>query len=80
MKGEENVLADCLLRLKILGIYEDNNPEQPRHEYGKSIFDSALKTVYNVDTGQNVSQDFKIDGVKYQLEEKDFNDLSLQDT
>ena len=80
IKGKEKYISGQLLRLKTLGIYEDYDPEKPGHEYGKSIFNSDLETVCNVDTSHDANQDFTVDSVKYQLDEKDLDDLSLQDT
>ena len=50
IKGKEN-----LLTLKTLGLYENNDPEKPGHEYGKYIFDSDLETLCNVDTSHNAN-------------------------
>ena len=68
------------MRLKTLGLYEDNDHGKPGHEYDKSIFNSDLELVCNVDTSQNAGQGFEIEGVKYQLDKEDLDDLSLQDT
>ena len=38
IKGKENVLVDSLSTLRCLGLYENNDPEKPGYEYGKSIF------------------------------------------
>ena len=48
-KGKENMLADSLLRLKCLGLFENNGPEKQEYENGKSIFDTDVDTVCNVD-------------------------------
>ena len=40
IKGRDNILADSLLRLEILGLYEANDPKELGSEYGKSIFDT----------------------------------------
>ena len=60
IKGKENVLADSLLGLKSLGLYEDNDSEKLGHEYGKSSFDSDLQSVCYVDTGHNAIKDLKL--------------------
>ena len=39
IKGKDNVLADSLARLRCLGLHDDNDPEQPGQEYGKSILE-----------------------------------------
>ena len=37
IKGKENVLAYSLLRLRCLGLCDDNDLEETGQEYGKSI-------------------------------------------
>ena len=77
---KENILADSLQRLRTLGLYRDNDPEKPGYEYGKAIFESDLEKTCNKDSSQDNNQDFEIDAVKYQLDKKDLDDLSSQDT
>ena len=55
IKGKENVIADSLLRLRCLGLDEDNDPEN---------------TVCSVKSNQNVNNEFEIDAIKYCLNEK----------
>ena len=78
IKGKEDILADSLSRLKTLGLYENNGPEKPGHEYGESIFNFNLETACNVDTSHNANQGFEIDSVKYELDEEDLDDLSYK--
>ena len=66
------------MKLKSLGLYKDNDHEKPGHGYGKSIFDYNLETVCNVDFSYNAEKDFEIEGLKYHLNKKDLDDLSLQ--
>ena len=40
IKGKDNVLVDSLSGLRHLGLHDDNDPEKPGQEYGKSIFDT----------------------------------------
>ena len=65
-------------RLRYIGIYEDNDPEKPRYEYGKSFFDADKYTVCSVDNNQNVNNDFEINNIKYCLNEKDLTNLQSQ--
>ena len=53
--------------MKSLSLYKDNNPEKPGHEYGKTIFDSDLEMVCNVDSNHNTTKDYEIESIKYIL-------------
>ena len=50
------------------------------YEYSKSTFDAEKEMVCNIDNNQKVNQDFKIVGIKYQLDVKHVKELSLHDT
>ena len=39
LMGKETILVDSFSRLRHLGLQDDNDPEEPGQEYGKSIFD-----------------------------------------
>ena len=80
IKGKENMIVDGLLRLKCLHIYEDNDPEKPGYEYGKSIFDTDENAVCSVDSNQNVNDEFEIDKIKYCLNGKDLTNLQFEST
>ena len=73
IKGKENVLADNLSKLKHVGLYEENYPEKTRYEYSKSIFDNDIE---NVDISQHIDREFRIEEIKYHIEEKDLNYVS----
>ena len=47
-----------------------------RIEYSKSISDSESETVCNIENSQKVNQNFEVEGVKYQLDEKHVDGLS----
>ena len=47
-------------------------------QYGMSIFDMDENTVKTIDSDQNVSTKFKIDGIRYFLDEKDLARTRLQ--
>ena len=80
IKGKENILADSLSRLKILGLYETNTPEKEGHGYSKFVFNLEPETVCNIDRNQKVNQAFEIDSMKYQLDTEHEDDLSSPDT
>ena len=40
IKRKNNVLSDSLSILRCLGLHDDNDPEEPGQEYGKSIFET----------------------------------------
>ena len=74
--GKGNALADSLSGLRCLGLYEDNYPEKPGYEYGKSIFD----TICGVDSNQTINNEFEIKDIEYYLDEKDQANLQFQCT
>ena len=39
--------------MKCLGLHDDNDPEKPGEEYGKSIFDTDENTIISFDSDQN---------------------------
>ena len=73
------MIVDSLSGLRHLGLHEDNDPEVPGYQYGKSIFYTD-KTVYSIDSDQNVNNKFEIDGIKYWLNEKDLANFKSLDT
>ena len=50
IKGKENVLADSLSRLRWLDLHDDNDPEEPGQECGKSIFDTDKNMTNSLDS------------------------------
>ena len=62
---------ESLSNLRSLGLHEDNDPEELGYEYGKSIFNTHENTVSSTNSNQNVNNKFKIDNIKYFLNEKD---------
>ena len=50
---------DSLSRLKTLGLYEANDPEEQRNEYGKYIFDSESDIVCDVNINQHCNREFE---------------------
>ena len=60
-----------MLRLRCLGLHDDNDPEEPDQVYGKSIFDMDENMINCIDSDQNAKNKFKIDGIQYFLDEKD---------
>ena len=75
IKGNDSVLAVSLSRLKTLGLYEANDPEELGSEYGKSIFDSELDMVCDINISQSSNRAFEIKGVIYLIDEKDLDDI-----
>ena len=71
---------DSLLRLIWLGLHDDSDPKESGQKYGKSIFDMDKNTVNSINSNQQVDDKFKIDGIKYSLDEKDLPSSRLQDT
>ena len=67
-------------RLRHLGLHEDNYPEESGQEYCKSIFNMDENTVNSIDSDQNINNKFKIDSIKYFLDENDLDNTRLQDT
>ena len=65
IKGKDNVLADSLSRLRCLDLHDDNEPEEPGQEYGKSIFDMDENMINSLDSDQNSNDKFEIDGRQY---------------
>ena len=61
IKEKDNALADNLLRLRHLGLHDDNDPEEPGQEYGKSIFDTDENIINSLDNEQNSNDKFEID-------------------
>ena len=53
IKGKENSLVDSLSRLRYLGLHDDNDPEGPGQEYGKSIFNTDENMINSLDSDQN---------------------------
>ena len=80
IKGIENILAGSVSWIQTLGLYEAKASKKDGHEYGESIFDSETETVCSVENNEKVNQDFEANGVKYQLDVKHVDDLSLHDT
>ena len=62
--------VESLSGLRFLGNNEDNDPEKPGFEYGKSIFDTDENRVSSVDSNQNINSEFEIDDIKYFQSEK----------
>ena len=69
------MFVDSLPWLKPLGLYEDFDPENPGQEYGKSIFDTDVEAICNLDISQGLGKEFEVKGMKYYLDEEDLNDL-----
>ena len=59
IKGKYNVLVDSLSRLKTLGLYETNDPEEPGNKCGKSIFDSESDMICDITVCQHAKSEFK---------------------
>ena len=68
IKGNENVSVDSLSRLRYLGLQDDNDPEEPGQEYGKSIFDTDENMIHSLDSDQNPNDKLKSDGRQYILD------------
>ena len=47
-KGKNNVLVDSLSRLRHLGLYDNNDPQEPGKEYGKSIFETDENIIHSL--------------------------------
>ena len=62
-KGKENVLADSLSRLRLLGLRDDNDHVESGQEYSESIFDMDKNTINSVDSDQHVDNNFKLMGL-----------------
>ena len=43
-----------LLRLECSDLYEDNDPEKTGYEDCKSVFNTNVETVWNLDISQNI--------------------------
>ena len=56
------------------------NEAEKGHEHGKSIFNSERETVCDIENSQKINQNFEVGGVKYQLDAKHVDNLSLHDT
>ena len=78
IKGRDNILADSLLRLKTLRLYEVNDPEEPGERIWQVYFDRDLEIVCDVDINQHSNREFEIKGVKFLIDEKDTDDLPLR--
>ena len=68
------------IKTKILGSYDTHTPDKEGHEYGKCICDPETETICSIDYSQKVNQDFKVNGIKYQLDTEHEDDLSSSDT
>ena len=71
------MLVDSFSRLRCIGLDEDNDPENPGCEYGKSIFDTNKNIVCGVDSNQNIKNEIEMNGSKYCLDEKDQTKSSI---
>ena len=80
IKGKDNVLTDSLPRLRHLGVHDDNDPEEPGQEYGKSIFDKDENTINSLDNDQNSNDKFKSDGKQYILDKNDTDNTHVNTT
>ena len=80
IKRKKNVLAESLSRLRCVGLHDDNDPEEPGQEHGKSIFDAHKNTVNSIKSDQNMNNKFEIDGIKYSLDEKELANTRLHNT
>ena len=72
------MLADSLLTLKCLGLYEDNDFKGNGNEYGKCIFNNNVQAICNADISQNVNKEFKIEVLKYHTDKRDLNGFPSQ--
>ena len=80
IKGRDNIFVDSLSRLKTLGIYEANDPQELGSKYGQIYFDTISETICDVDISQDSNKEFEIKGVKYLIDEKDLDNFSSQST
>ena len=67
-------------RLSCLGLHDDDDPEKPGPEYGKSIFDTDENMVNSLDSDQNSNNKFKIDGRQYILDKNDLDNTHASTT
>ena len=66
------------IEIKVFRFILEQYPEKTGYEYGKSIFNTDIEAVCNVDISQNINIEFEIEGVKYYLDENDLNDPPSQ--
>ena len=62
IKGKNNLLADSLSGLRHLGLQDDNDPERPGQEYGKTIFETDENIIHSLDDDQKTPAEFEING------------------